>query len=236
MDYRETDRICQLLSEQAGPISVMARGARRSRKRFGGALSLFVIGEATFRPAARDGGLATLERYDCLEDLAPRISSDVVAVAHGSYIIELARELWPEGQPDAELFALVCEALRALSAGPPSPGLLRAYELQLLAAVGLAPSLDRCVACGRSPDATEPVSFNVPRGGLVCGRCPGQGGGLAPSILRLLLTLSRTPLREARARQATPEAARGARETMVALVHHHLGKPLKSLQFILELR
>lgn len=237
VDYRETDRICDLLCETEGRIPVIARGARRSRKRFGGALSLFVLGEATIRTSSRTsgGGMATLERFDCLEDMAPALTGDVVAVAHGSYILELARELWPEAQPDPASFRLVSDALRALAAGAPSPALLRCYELRLLESVGLAPSLVRCVGCGRAPDHEERVTFNIHRGGIVCSRCKGQGKILDPAVRLKLSKLARAPLDRARSLESVRGEARLVRDMMVSLVQHHLGKPLKSLRFILEL-
>jgi len=238
VDYRETDRICDLLCETEGRIPVIARGARRSRKRFGGALSLFVVGEATIRTPNRasSGAMATLERFDCLEDLAPALTVDVVAVAHGSYMLELARELWPEAQPDPACFTLVVEGLRALAAGPPSPALLRCYELHLLQAMGLAPSITSCVGCGAAPGPEEQVAFNVARGGIVCRRCRGQGTSLDPEVRRRLAALATSPLDRARTLESGGREARLVRDTSVALVRHHLGKPLKSLQFILELR
>src|SRR5258708_34644087 len=45
-DYLETSRILRLLTRDAGAQSVLARGARNSRKRFGSAMYLFAQGIA----------------------------------------------------------------------------------------------------------------------------------------------------------------------------------------------
>ena len=45
-DYLETSRIMRLLTREAGVQSVLARGARSSRRRFGGAMDLFAQGTA----------------------------------------------------------------------------------------------------------------------------------------------------------------------------------------------
>ena len=235
VNYGEADRICTLLTRSHGRISVLARAARRSRKRFGGALSLFIIGEAAVRQR-RSGDLSLLERFASLEDLAFGISSDVVKVAHGSYLLELARELWPEDQPDEWAFELLCEALRALAAHPPSPSLLRAFELQFLEAMGLCPCLDRCVACGRAPGQRSPVLFNLHRGGILCRRCDPRGANLGQDARQHLLQLARAPIPAAVDQQAPRAAARESRELMLQVVRHHLGKDLKSLEFITKLR
>lgn len=234
VNYGEADRICALITRDRGKISVLARGARRSRKRFGGALSLFVIGEAAVKARSR-GDLSLLEQFDSLEDLAPGISSDVVKVAHGSYLLELSRELWPEDQPDPGAFEILCEALRTLAGCSPSPPLLRAFELQFLEAMGLTPCLDRCVACGLEPEQT-PVLFNLHRGGILCHRCDPHGWPLSQEARRHLLDLSRTPLAEAAHAAPGRQAAREARDLMLDVVRYHLGKDLKSLEFITKLR
>ena len=239
VDYGEADRICSLLTRDLGRVSALARSARRSRKRFGGALSLFVIGDATLKPSR--GDLLALERFDALQDLAPGIGGDVIKVAHGSYMLELARELWPEGQADADAFDLLCDGLRAVADNPPSPPLLRGFELQLLQAMGLAPCLDRCVSCGTAEALAAPgnhgqVVFNLHRGGIVCPACTPSGTALDPAAHELLLGLSRTPLHRCPDAIASAAHARQARDLMLTVVRHQLGKDLKTLDFILKLR
>jgi DNA repair protein RecO (recombination protein O) len=242
VDYRDADRICTLLTRAQGKISALARGARSSRRRFGGALSLFVIGDASLRPARRGGELLTLECFDALEDLAPRIASDAVKVGHGSYILELARELWPPAQPEEAAFELVCDALRTLAGSGPDPALLRAYELQLLGAIGLAPALDRCVGCGAA--AADPVRVNIARGGILCADC-GPGLPLSVAAHAVLLRLQRAPLGRASALAAgDPPAAlspgtvspmREARDVMQLVLRQVLGKDLRSVEFLAQL-
>jgi DNA repair protein RecO (recombination protein O) len=235
VDYRDADRICTLLTRSQGKISALARGARRSRGRFGGALSLFVVGEASLRLAQRGGELLTLERFDALEDLAPRLASDAVKIGHGSYILELARELWPPAQPEEASFELVCEALRVLAASQPNAALLRAYELQLLGAVGLAPALERCVGCGAA--VADPVRVSIARGGVLCAGC-GQGLPLSAAAHAVLLQLQRTPLAQTSAVSEAgpgPIPMREARDLMQLVLRQVLGKDLRSVEFLAQL-
>jgi DNA repair protein RecO (recombination protein O) len=235
VDYGESDRICDLLTATVGKVSALARGGRRSRKRFGGALSLFVIGEATLRPGRGSGRLLTLERFDAREDLASAISGDLVKVAHGSYMLELARELWPPHQPEPDGFELICQALRVLAREQPSPSLLRAYELQLLVGAGLDPCLDRCVSCG-GQRLGDPILFNAHRGGVVCPDCGPRGWPLSPGARSGLISLARMPLAQAAVQRPEREAALQMRDLMLLWVRHQLGRDLKTLQFIEQLR
>ena len=49
VDYRDSDRIVTLLTERKGKMSALARGARRSRRRLGGALQPYVLMQAEYR-------------------------------------------------------------------------------------------------------------------------------------------------------------------------------------------
>ena len=46
VDYGEADRIVTLMTRDFGKVAALARGARRSGRRFGGGLGLFGVGEA----------------------------------------------------------------------------------------------------------------------------------------------------------------------------------------------
>lgn len=235
VDYGEADRICDLITRDAGRISAMARGARRSRRRFGGALSLFVLGEATVTAPRPGRSLGVLERFDSLRDFSAGMSRDVVKAAHGSYVLELARELLPEAQPEPDAFDLLTETLELLSSGPPSPPLLRAVELKLLRHHGTGLSLSRCVACGREMEAGEPARLDAARGGVTCWLCAGTGEPLEPAARTWMDRLDREPLAWAANAQPPPEVSTRIRNSMMEAVRLAVGKNLKSLDFIVSL-
>src|SRR4051812_35332974 len=86
IDYGEADRVATLLTDAAGKVSALARGARRSRKRFA-ALELFARGEARIKEGR--GELWTFESFDVARGF-PHLSLDVTKVAHGAYACEVA--------------------------------------------------------------------------------------------------------------------------------------------------
>jgi DNA repair protein RecO (recombination protein O) len=207
VDYGEADRVVTLITRGAGKVSALARGARRSQKRFGGALALFGAGEATLSPGR--GELFRLESLDARRGF-PRLATDVARVAHAAYACELTRELLPPHHPEPRAFALLRSLLQHIddgdAAGPSGPAYLRVFELALLDALGLAPVLATCVVCG---DNLAPIvgvaegdpgerHFDVRRGGVVCAGCgAGQGPGEQPlpdGARRLLLAAQQLPL------------------------------------------
>lgn len=238
VDYGDADRVVTLLSERHGKVAALARGARRSRRRFGAALDLFVLGEASLKVRHGARSMPLLERFDPVEDLSLAITGDVITVAHGSYMLELARELWPSGQEEPELFRAIVAALRALAARRgtgPCVLLLRAFELRVLGAMGLAPSLERCVHCGADVGTSCSLAFSVAHGGVVCGSCEIRGLPLREPTRSALRTLRQLDLAEVCSLELDPVTTRELRDLGLMLVGHHLGKRLRTLDFIVSL-
>lgn len=237
--YRDADLIVTVLSQDLGKLSALARGARRSQKRFAGALGQLVVStfEVTRSPRAELWTLetATVER-DWLE-----LSSDMAAVAHASYALELARELLPSESPEPEVFALMLELWDSLRDGA-SAAALRYVELALLTAAGTPPQLNSCAACGVALDDGQACLFDPSRGGAVCATCAPQsrGAGARPlpgSARRYLAQLAAAgSIAEARAVEAGAEldgADRVAsRDAMLSMIRVLVPQPLKTVEFI----
>jgi DNA repair protein RecO (recombination protein O) len=240
VEYGESDLIITALSREGGVISALARGARASKRRFGG-LGLLSVATASLvkRPRRELWELSGVE----LRRMYGGLAADVAAMAHASYGTELVRELLLAEQPEPAIFDLLLELYETLHEVGPSPPALRAFELRLLDALGLAPVLTRCVRC----DAELPMGggegarFFSALGGVACRGCAeGQAGGrpLDPAARALLVAAAALPLERAAQdlQGASGAIARQARDAMVGLVLAHVGKPLRSLEFIAALR
>ena len=231
VDYREADRIVGLLTEREGRVSALARGARRSARRFAG---LAALARGTAELADGPGELASLEGFEASWDPAALVE-EVVRLALASYGVELAYELTPPGQPEPEVFAAVTTYLDRLAAGAPNAALPRWLELRVFDAVGHAPVLDRCVRC-QTPATDGPLqAFDPAQGGVVCGPC--RQGSLArlPGPSRLALLALRGAADPGRLASLAPGVNGPAREAMLALGRHLLGKTLRSAEFLLAL-
>jgi DNA repair protein RecO (recombination protein O) len=227
--YGEADRIVTLYTRGIGKVSAIARAAQKSRRRFGAALSLFVVGEAALADR-RGGDLFVLERFDAGRDFT-RLGGDIVKMAHASYATELLRELTVPRHPDAALFDLTVAMYDALAAGQPRADRLRAFELRLLDEIGLRPVLDRCVACGRE-DLGAGAKVDAHRGGALCADCGLRAIGppLSPAVAARLVGLQRGEIPPA---DAEIEATRAV---VHAFVLGNLQRPLRTLEFIHKLR
>jgi DNA repair protein RecO (recombination protein O) len=169
-DYLESSRILRLATREAGVVSVLAKGVRRSRSRFGSALDLFAQGSAQmYVKPGRD--LHTLSGFDVVR-ARPGIGADLGRFTGAAAIAELVlRFASEEGSP--ALYDAVVAVLDAVATAPAA----RAREAALAGAwrlvteLGFAPSLDACSRCHAPVEHSGPVMFSHPAGGLVCIRC-----------------------------------------------------------------
>lgn len=168
VDYGEADRIVTLLTESNGKLTVLARGARRSKQRFGAALEPFGLLEASISVGR---GLATLREATPLRSF-PALLTSLAAMAAAGDAIEKTRALMPEKSPDPELFHTHVELFDVLSAGAPPSDIALAFELRVLDILGIPPRLDACARCGKQR-GTRPGTFVASMGGLVCQSCGG---------------------------------------------------------------
>jgi DNA repair protein RecO (recombination protein O) len=250
VDTGEADRVVTLLSRERGKVAAFARGARASRRRFGGALEPFtlVAAEVRERPGAELLGLDSVAPLDAFGG----IRGDLARIACAAYAAELARDLVRDHEPHEDLFELLAAYLAALAAAPASPAGLRAFELGALRAAGLLPRLDACAGCGRPHPPTPPspgreggaatrtpmLRLDPAHGGVLCAGCAPLASPAAPSLsaacAAALARLAGGGLAAAAAERLSAQAGREARDALGAFIEHHLGHRLAARSFLDE--
>ncbi len=175
-DYLETSRILRLLTREAGVQSVLARGARRSRKRFGSAMDLFAQGVAEIhvRPNRE---LQTLGALDVTRARS-ELGEDVGRFTAASMISEIVLR-FPYEEAAADIFDTVEECLDRIAVAPPEgtleTGLGGAWRI--IADLGFTPALDVCANCHLPLDPSASVAFSHSAGGALCARCGSLAAG-----------------------------------------------------------
>jgi DNA repair protein RecO (recombination protein O) len=237
VDYGESDRVATFLTREEGKLSAFARGARASRRRFGGALEPFtlLVAEARIRAAS---DLLGLDSVSVLRGHGG-IRSDLARIACAGYAAELSRELVRDREPHVELFDLLAAYLDLLDRSPARPAALRAFELGALRAAGLSPRLDACAGCGAALDPAErTLRFDPGQGGLLCRACaPAASPGaprLSAATVAVLLRLQAGGLAAAADEPLTPPAGREARDALGAFIAHQLGGVMAARRFLDE--
>ena len=175
-DYLETSRIVRLMTRDAGVQSVIARGARSSRRRFGGGLDLFAQGtsEIVTRPNRELHTLASFEPTR----MRPQFALDVGRFTAGSMISELALRTSSD-EPAPGLFDAIESAFDRIAAATPHQvtGAALSGAWYIVASLGFTPALDVCANCDSAlaPDAR--AAFSHSAGGALCARCGALAAG-----------------------------------------------------------
>jgi len=233
----EADRIVVFLTRDRGKKRGVAKGARRAKSRFAGALeSLTRAGVAYYERELRD-----LVRINYIEPqrsplaIVARHAENASALGHAEYFAELIDEWAPEGHADERLYRLGSSVLDAFADGAETERLARYFEFWLLRLQGVYPQLSACPACGGPFDGGAMMPAREPL--YVCRRC-AVGGGTTISLDALRF------LRSAAA--ASPETLNGipleagpGRELETAhsrLIQLHLEKELKSARVLRQMR
>lgn len=228
-DYGEADRIGTFFTFEHGKLRGIARGAKRSVRRFGGALELFA--RLQLQLTLREG-LSRVSGADIVTIYAG-IRTDLPRIGHAGYACELVDFLLPEGLRNQRLFRLLAAYLEHLDQQPATTADRRFFEMNLLNILGYRPALDHCAGCGGELTGGAFLGQAMASDGLLCGRCGGGGRPIAATAVALLVRAMQTG--RFGMLRFTPHELAEAGSLLDAAIAAHLSRPLKSLPFLLEL-
>ncbi len=215
VEYGEADLVLTLLTQKLGKVSALARGARKSARRFGGALEPMhtLAIQLDERPGAELYALTEAR----LKTPRARILESLACLEAAGKALSWARRAAPPRTPEAAPYAVLQTLLDRLQGpGVESPRVALAEAgLSLLVALGWGIDLERCVRCGKQAAPTQSASVDAARGGLVCRDCGGARwrlSGAARGHLRRAAAGETAVLSEAESASALDlvEAALGA--------------------------
>jgi len=130
----ESDRIVVFLTRDRGKKRGVAKNARQSRRRFGGALEPMTYGRVGYLERER----RELVRLDYVEpQRSPLSAVDGEALGYVEYFAELIDEWAQEADPNETLFRLGASMVDAIAEGVPIEPLARYFEYWLLRLQGV---------------------------------------------------------------------------------------------------
>jgi DNA repair protein RecO (recombination protein O) len=135
----ETSLIVHWLTAEFGRIATAAKGARRARSPFRGKLDLYYLAEISFNRSRRSD-LHTLREVNLL-DSRIEIRRDIAWLRQASYCSALIQQVTETQTPVAPMFELMDGLLQYLPSQSFRPDTVLAFELKLLASLGLQPNL-----------------------------------------------------------------------------------------------
>ena len=146
VDYKESDKILTLLTQDQGKLTASARGCRKKGSAIAAGCQLLAWSEMVLYDY--QGRWSVKEA--ATERLFQGVREDILRLALGCYFAEVAELLAVEGEENPELLSLVLNSLHALDKLPdkPLPLVKAAFEWKAMALAGYEPLIDGCEVRG----------------------------------------------------------------------------------------
>ena len=160
----ESDRIVSLMTQSSGKVRCVAKGARKTKSKFGSRVE--PTNHLQVQLYRGKGDLDTLTQVESI-DRFPSLREDLELFARASSLLESIEVVSQDHEPNEALYTMLVRALHTVATSD-SHLVVAGFFLKLLSHEGLAPSIDVCVLCGTSSDLTH---FSIIDGGTSCGTC-----------------------------------------------------------------
>lgn len=240
LDYGDFDLILTFLSLERGKISLIAKSAKKSTKRFAGILELFSLIEIVGN-TSRGRGLPVLQEA-ILQSPFSTIRDDIKKTAYASYWCELINKWMEENRKQVQLYYLLQHALSRLDSGDlVAAELSILFQMRLLDLSGLGPNLRHCAGCQKQLESirNKRVVFDIAKGGILCDECTTGTGGriwLSKGTIKQLKWVASGDLKKASRIRFGPQALQEGLEFLEAFVPYILGLQPRSLKFLKQIR
>ena len=172
VDYRESDKILTLLTQEQGKLTASARGCRKKGSAIAAGCQLLAWSEMVLYDY--HGKWSVKEA--AAERLFQGVRDDLERLSLGCYFAEVAEALALEGIPSPELLSLSLNSLHALDrmGEKPLPLVKTAFEWRSMCLAGYEPLVEGCAVCGADPPAE--ARFHLREGVLHCAACRDRVG------------------------------------------------------------
>jgi len=179
IDYSETSQIVTFFTRANGKIRAIAKGSKRAKSAFDGAIEIFSYGKIVFADSKKEK-LATLTEFEQQTAFRP-VGDSLFALNCCQFATELLSDLTNDYDPHPELFDSFLQFLKDTNEGQETKdegrktrALLILFQLALLKEAGFQPILNYCVNCKTQyakRDTRYEVYFSSSANGLICKDC-----------------------------------------------------------------
>lgn len=228
--YGEADRILHLFTRDEGRCGAIAKGARRTKSRFGARLEPFSHVELLLHRGR--GELGTVSGAELVRS-HQALALDPYRLAVGHVGAEAVLRLFIEHDANPQAFHALVRFLDLLDTPavpparrPPLDPLALSFQLKLLWLAGYLPHLGCCSSCG---EAGPLVAFSPAAGGAVCAGCRSDALTVSADGFEGIRALLERPLADSRAAGLTHAAAAEALAVIESVYAFHGGFRLRTL-------
>ncbi len=232
--HGESDKIVTWYSPDIGRVVSIAKGAKRSRRRFVNKLEEFTLLNITYRPA-RNNGLLFLSEAS-LENAFLGLRRDHRRYLAAMLACELVLRFTSEQDSDPAIFNLLFWLFTSLDQGSPPLQNTALFHLRLLGAAGYQPSLQGCCSCGHRVNSGRAFALQPANGSLVCNRCNAHVQrskfSLSLQTIRFLQSAQQLDLARLERLQMPDRSARECLQVLYRYSQHLLQRDIHSWRFV----
>ncbi len=163
-DYGESDRLVTFHSAACGKLRGIAKGARRSKKRFA---NVFEPSSLVRVQCREKNSFTWIEGCTLTQAYLP-MRSDIEKWAYAALFSEIVLGMVPEGEPLAASFFLHKETLQRLERDKDPQHVLLLALLRFQSLMGYMAALDECEICRRALKTSPKWFWHPARGKLIC--------------------------------------------------------------------
>lgn len=235
--FGESDKIVSFLTQDFGKVTGIAKGAKRSRKRFVNTLELFawVLLRFVDRPHS---SLVFIQACDLVRPFK-NLTTSLEKIAHASYLVETTDGLTGEREANSPLFEHLKTGLVFLEENASSLDFLTFFELKLLQLSGYQPRFNHCRRCEKEFRLHLPGHWRFsPRdGGILCESCSDlrrEAVSLSAAALAALADFQQANDFPVPDSSIPTSVLKEARAVLLRFIQFQINKELKSVPFVDE--
>jgi DNA repair protein RecO (recombination protein O) len=228
-NWQTADKYAVCFSRLHGRINFIAYGAKYPRSITGRLIQPFAVLNAEFYEGSSVDKLKNCEVLQRTETLT------IDQMAYASLAAEVTELLTEARDAREEIYDLLLGTLGLLPKHNARLVVL-AYLVKLLDLTGIGPVYERCVICGR--DFGSDAVFSNEQGGVLCGACKTgtEGWPVTAEIQKLWRTLAQLDWASPAAFSVKGSALMGLERILHSYLVYQTERPLKSLDFIAQLK
>ncbi len=242
VEYGDYDLIITFFTRSMGRISVIAKNAKKSVKRFAGALDPFSVMNICCTIPKRQNALPVLCSVD-LDDSFAKIRTDTAMTGYAFYWVEIVNSWMEEGRAQQPLYELLLYVLDALNSGSMEKEVLSLlFQIRFMTMSGFDPNFSMCGKCSTPLDEINQhrIVFDFAEGKFICDKCCKNsikhGISVSKGTLKQLLWMKNSDIKRIERIKLAPFSINEGEQLLESFVPCHIGKNLKSLVFLRRIR
>jgi DNA repair protein RecO (recombination protein O) len=232
-EFGESDLLISFFTRDRGQVRGVAKGGRRSCKRFVNCLDLFTLVKLEYG-LSREGALPLLQSGRLIDGY-PNLRGNFSAISIASFMVEITEILYPQGVVEERAFHLLKEAFAGLSGGVKTPVMALLFEGKSLALSGFGIDTEKCCHCGRSYKGEGRAVFVPKKGGiscLQCGKPSPRNPVMTPDGIRVLAMIQNKNMNDVKEVMVPDRVVRELKPVMKLHREYHLERPLKTAKYV----